>query len=217
MTGADMKHPKDIVREGYDKVSFAYRSDEPHAAALSHYEGWLNELTPLLPTRASILDLGCGCGVPVAHILTGRGFAVTGADISPVQISRARAAVPNAEFVCADMTTLTFPAQTFAAVVALYAIIHVPLAEQRALFSSIHRWLTPGGWFLATLGAGNWTGTEDNWLNVAGGTMYWSHAAAATYEKWLMDAGFAVQESRFIPEGGSGGHTLFWAQKKIGE
>ncbi len=127
-----MKHPKDIVRDGYDKISWAYRPDAPDADTLSNYDDWLNELAPRLPAGSPVLDLGCGCGVPVAKFLAEKGFAVTGADISPVQISRARAAVPNADFLCADMTTLTFPAHAFAAVVSFYAVIHVPLAEQPA-------------------------------------------------------------------------------------
>lgn len=209
-----MKHPKDIVRDGYDKISWAYRPDAPDADTLSNYDDWLDELAPRLPAGSPVLDLGCGCGVPVAKFLAEKGFAVTGADISPVQISRARAAVPNADFLCADMTTMTFPAHAFAAVVSFYAVIHVPLAEQPALLSSVRRWLTPGGWFLATLGADHWTGTEENWLNVEGGTMFWSHADAATYAQWLTDAGFAICQTRFIPEGAGGGHTLFLAQKK---
>ena len=54
-----------------------------------------------------MLDLGCGNGVPVARELSAR-FAVTGVDLSPVQVERARALVPGARFVCADMTAVEF-------------------------------------------------------------------------------------------------------------
>src|SRR5205814_1785289 len=132
--GAAM-NPKDIVRTGYDKISHTYRGDaidrdDPDIVA---YVQWVTELITIVPGGGSVLELGCGNGVPVAQLLAQAGFAVTGVDISPVQISRAQANVPAARFVCADMTTLAFPAQAFAAVVSFYAIIHVPLAEQRAL------------------------------------------------------------------------------------
>jgi SAM-dependent methyltransferase len=173
---------------------------------------WVNELIAIVPAAGALLDLGCGNGVPVAQLLAEAGFAVTGVDISPVQIGRAQAIVPTARFVCGDMTALEFPAQTFAAITSFYAIIHVPLAEQRGLFANIYRWLQPGGYLMATVGVGAWTGTEENWLDVAGAQMYWSHADTLTYQEWLVEQGFVVCWTRFIPEG-NGGHSLFLAQR----
>ena len=74
-----------------------------------------------------------------------RTFTVTGVDLSPVQIERARRNVPEATFLCADMTRLEFSAGQFALITAFYAIIHVPLAEQPALLRSLYTWLRPGG------------------------------------------------------------------------
>ena len=92
-----MKRPKDIVREGYDKVSFAYRGDEPERKVgagthdLDEYKAWVGELTTRLPPRSAILDLGCGCGLPATKLLA-EEYVVTGCDISQVQIERARGA-----------------------------------------------------------------------------------------------------------------------------
>lgn len=203
----DPLSPKEIVRQGYDKISYAYRTDEGENMP-SDYEGWLGELTPLLPAGAPVLELGCGCGVPVGRLLAEQ-YKVTGVDISPVQIERARRLVPAAHFLCADMAALEFPAESFAAVVSFYAIIHLPVEEQPALFANIYRWLRPGGYLLATVGHRAWTGTAEEWL---GARMYWSHAAEATYRQWLTTQGFAIQWSRFIPEGDEG-HTLLLARK----
>lgn len=204
---------KDIVRQGYDKVSLAYRTDEDSAAFPLDYAAWLSELMPLLPYDAKILELGCGCGMPVAQILSEK-FSVVGVDISAVQIERARQIVPRAEFICADMTEIDFPTGSFAAIVSLYAVIHVPLDEQPALFSKLFEWLQPAGYLLVTVGSQAWTGIEENWLDVSGATMFWSHADAATYESWLADAGFKLHWSRFIAEGNDGGHQLIFAQKQ---
>jgi hypothetical protein len=73
-------------------------------------------------------------------------------------------------------------------------------------------WLQSGGYFLATVGTDAWTGTEADWLDIAGGLMYWSHADIATYQRWYEDQGFRICWTRFIPEGNSG-HTLLMAQK----
>jgi SAM-dependent methyltransferase len=174
----------------------------------SDYEGWLGELTPLLPAGSPVLELGCGCGVPVAQRLAEQ-FEVTGVDISPVQIERARRLVPAARFVCGDMAGLTLAADSWAAVVSFYAIIHLPVEEQPGLFANIYRWLRPGGYLLATVGHRAWTGTEADWL---GANMYWSHTDEATYREWLTTQGFSVRWTRFIPEG-DGGHTLLLAEK----
>lgn len=207
--------PKAIVRAGYDLVSRAYRGDSlsPGDPALSQYASWLGELAALIPPGARVLDLGCGNGVPAARMLAEAGFAVTGVDLSPVQIERARANVPEANFICADMAELAFPPETFAAIVSFYAIIHLPRAEQPGLLTAIAGWLRPSGYLLATLGADAWTGTEDDWLGVAGGRMYWSHADAATYARWCAEAGLDVCWTRFVPEG-QGGHTLLLAQRR---
>lgn len=207
-------NPKEIVRSGYDNVSQAYRGDAIELSNPEHlrYIGWVNELLPALPAGAAVLDLGCGNGVPTARLLADAGYAVTGADLSPVQVRRAQALVPQAHFICADMTELTFPPTTFAAVVAFYAIIHVPLVQQPGLFAAIYGWLQAGGYLLATVGAEAWTGVEQDWLDVAGTSMYWSHADVATYRRWLEEQGFSIEWIRFIPEG-QGGHCLLLAQK----
>ncbi len=199
--------PEDIVRQGYDAVSHAYRSDT--SDNISEYRSWLAALTPLLPTNAPVLDLGCGCGVPVAQALSA-SFQVMGIDISPVQIERAQSLVSQAKFLCADVTQVEFPPHSFAAVVAFYSIIHIPVAEHPRLFDKIRQWLRPGGYLMATVGHTAWTGTQDDWL-VPGATMFWSHADAETYYQWLQSSGFSIVCSEFVPEGDSG-HTLVLAR-----
>src|SRR5688572_23091368 len=65
----DPREQKQLVRDGYDAVSEIYqrRAEGESRAA---YDGWLDELTPLLPPASPVLDLGSGCGLPVARRLT---------------------------------------------------------------------------------------------------------------------------------------------------
>ncbi|KKK05808.1 class I SAM-dependent methyltransferase [Micromonospora sp. HK10] len=204
----DGNDERDLVRRGYDALSYHYRSDD---ADDGQYGPWLAGLHGRLPASAAVLDLGCGCGVPVARFLADAGHHVTGVDISDVQIERARRLVPTGTFLRADASQLQLPPASLDAVVCLYALIHLPLADQPRLIESIATWLRPGGWLLATVGTSAWTGTEDNWLG-GPATMWWSHADAATYRSWLHQAGLAIIAEDFIPEGSSG-HTLFWARR----
>ncbi|MFD0447472.1 class I SAM-dependent methyltransferase [Streptomyces indonesiensis] len=166
----DIDDPKDVVRRGYDALARHY---EESYATETKYRPWLDTLQQRIPATATVLDLGCGSGLPVARVLSAAGHRVTGVDISGEQIRRAREFVPEAEFRQADATALEFPAAAFDAVVSLYALIHIPLDEQPPLLARIATWLRPGGWLLGTTGHSAWTGTDDNWLG-GGATMWWS-------------------------------------------
>jgi SAM-dependent methyltransferase len=203
---------RDLVRRGYDTISLAYRGDDGSAAAssaedVSRYAGWIEELARLLPAGGRVVDLGCGAGIPATRELTGHGLQVLGVDFSAVQLHRARALVPAAGLVQADIAELGLRPASADAVVSFYALIHVPLADQQALFPRIRGWLRPGGYLLAIVGAGRWTGTED----YLGASMFWDHADTSTYLRWLQVAGLDPIWVRFIPEGGSG-HSLVLAR-----
>lgn len=205
------ENPKRIVRDGYDLISSAYRSDNFEYEG-SEYASWLSLLVPRLAPHSKVLDLGCGCGLPVAKTLAEQ-FDVTGVDFSAVQIQRARELVPDAQFVLSDITEVDFEPGSLDAVISFYTFIHLPLAEQRPLLKSICRWLRMDGYLLSTFGENRWTGTESDWLGVTGATMWWSHTDSSTYRDWLDRLGFEILSSRFIPEG-EGGHRLFLSTKR---
>jgi SAM-dependent methyltransferase len=201
---------KETVRRGYDKLSYAYRADDT-PDDYGDYAAWARILADRLPERSPLLDIGCGCGLPATKLLAER-FDVTGVDFSEVQIRRAKRLVPAARFLCGDISEQSFPSESYAAVVSFYAIIHMPLEEHPGLFEKIAMWLRPSGYLLATVGHDAWTGTDETYLGVAGGTMCWSHADEATNVRWVKQAGLHVHWTRFVPER-DGGHTLVFAQK----
>jgi GrpB-like predicted nucleotidyltransferase (UPF0157 family)/protein-L-isoaspartate O-methyltransferase len=198
--GLDGDGARALVREAYDRVSYAYRADDGDDAR----EGaWAKRVDGRLAAGSDVLDLGCGCGVPVARLLAAR-HAVTGVDISPVQIARARRLVPGARFVCADMTEVEHEPASFDAVVALYSLVHVPLDEQRLLYARIAGWLRADGLLLATVGASRYRGIEEGWLDVEGADVFFDHADAATHVEMLRTAGFDVERVEHAPEGDAG-------------
>lgn len=214
MTGGDAAErarQRDLVRRGYDAISAAYRGDDGQAASSSaedvgRYAGWVTELAGLLRPGALVVDLGCGAGLPATRELADRGLRVLGVDFSEVQLRRARRLVPGARLVRADMTALRLRPASVDAVVSFYALIHVPLADQRALLPRIRDWLRPGGYLLAIVGATRWTGTE----NYLGAEMFWDHGDTGTYRRWLREARLTPVWDRYVPEG-VGGHSLILA------
>jgi cyclopropane fatty-acyl-phospholipid synthase-like methyltransferase len=170
---------------------------------------WLDKLLTRLDEGSNVLELGCGGGSPASRALAER-HQLVGVDISPRQIERARARVPNAAFECADATELELEPDRFDAVVSLYMLGHVPRAEQAPLLVAIASWLKPGGWFLTTMGtAGAEDEVEDDWL---GAPMFWASFDEATNRRMLNEAGLELVETRVIPmeEPGQGLVSFMW-------
>ena len=200
---------KNIVRAGYNARAAEYlatRTEDSEDVQL------LQELVQRLPRGAKVLDAGCGAGVPVTKFLS-RFFEVTGVDFAEAQIQLARQLVPQAQFVCQDMTELAFPDQSFDAICSYYAIIHIPRQEHRRLFLNLHRILRPSGLALLCLGAGDLADDIDE--NYLGARMYWSHYDADTNIRMLQECCFNVIWSKIVADSTAPGsvHLFVLAQK----
>jgi ubiquinone/menaquinone biosynthesis C-methylase UbiE len=190
-----MDRRKQIVRDAYDRIADRYLNWSVHSQVRAHY---LQVLLAALPADgAEVLELGCGAGLPVTKALAPRAH-VTAADISPEQVRRAKANVPDAEILCADMMALKFPGAQFDAVAAFYTISHLPREEHAEMFRRIARWLKPGGTFLATLGAAALDDrVEPDWL---GAPNFFSQFDPWTYLLMLYDSGFDIVSAEIVPQ-----------------
>jgi cyclopropane fatty-acyl-phospholipid synthase-like methyltransferase len=182
-----------LVRDGYDRCSGAYteaRRREPG-----------RELAPLLAHLAQgsrVLDVGCGAGVPIAAALAGE-HRVTGVDVSPEQIRRARESVQSATFLLGDAMSVALPAASFDAVVSFYVVFHLPREEHEELFRRFERWLVPGGVLAVTVSRfREETYTESDFFGVP---MYWSNWSRDDYVDMLARAGFELLETGTIGHG----------------
>jgi SAM-dependent methyltransferase len=188
-----MDEPRAIVAAGYDRLASRYLDWSARTVDPAR-ERMVGELITRLPRGHSLLDLGCGAGVPTTGTLAQR-YAVTGVDVSSAQLAAARANVPTATFIEADIASIDFAPESFDAVTALYVISHVPREHHANLFGRIARWLRPNGLFVASLGAGDspdWTG---DWLGVP---MFFSSFDAAENERLLTAAGFELDIAEVV-------------------
>jgi arsenite methyltransferase len=97
-----------------------------------------------------VLDLGSGAGTDslVAAQMVGAGGSVTGIDMTPEMLAKARAAAAemgasNVEFVEGEAERLPFDDASFDVVISNGVIDLIP--DKDAVFAELHRVLAPGG------------------------------------------------------------------------
>ena len=104
------------------------------------------------PARAgrAVLDLGSGAGTDslVAAQMVGEQGSVTGIDMTPEMLTKARTAAaemnaPNVEFVESEAERLPFPDESFDVVISNGVIDLIP--DKDAVFAELFRVLVPGG------------------------------------------------------------------------
>jgi SAM-dependent methyltransferase len=195
----------ELVRRGYDRAAGRY------AAARDRFKSgkYLDLLVERLRPGATILDAGCGAGVPIDSYLVERGCAVRGIDISAMQIDLARANVPEAAYEVRDMSGLRDFEYAVDAVVSFYAIFHTPRVAHLDLLQTFETFLQPGGLLLVTMGVSDWVGSDDDFYGV---TMHWSHYDAATNRDLVARAGFDIVFDEIDPSGDER-HLVILARK----
>jgi cyclopropane fatty-acyl-phospholipid synthase-like methyltransferase len=183
----------ELVGRGYDTIGERFVEWRDRIVGDPRRE-WEEELVSRLQDGARVLELGCGAGVPDTLRLAGR-FQVTGVDVSAEQVRRARAAVPEAEFIQADFTALELEPESFDAVVSFYAFNHVPRELLAPTFARIHRWLVPRGLLMTALGTSDteaWTG---DWL---GAPTFFSSFPPETNTRLVREAGFEILRDELV-------------------
>jgi SAM-dependent methyltransferase len=156
-------------------------------------EEWTRKIEAFAIPGEAVVELGCGTGVPVGRFLASR-YEYTGIDASPGMLAQARAALPRANLVHADMHTVDFAPASLGAVVAFSSISHTPRDQHSALFAKIASWIRPGGVFIGNLHSRDDPDSyEPSWLGA--GPMRWSGFDGTTNVRLLTEAGFSMIES----------------------
>ena len=199
------------MADAADEVVGIYRR---HAEAWTRARGtelpevaWLDGFSALLPPGGSVLDLGCGSGVPVARDLARRGLSVTGVDSAPEMIAMFRANLPTQRAHVADMRVLALD-QRFSGVVAWDSFFHLTPDDQRAMFPIFAMHGEPGAALLFTSGPqhGEVLGVLE------GDSLYHASLSPEEYRLLLRQTGFEVRW-HLSEDPSSGGRTVWLAQK----
>ncbi len=128
-----------LIRADFDRLAPHYREGWSHN---THYHAYLLRHIP--DPCHDALDVGCGIGTFTCE-LARRAHRVTGIDLSPAMLIRARqraAAFPNVTCQEADIMTLPLAPESVDCIASIAALHHVPLAE---VLPRLRAALRPGG------------------------------------------------------------------------
>ena len=169
---------------------------------------WLDRFLKLIPAGESILDLGCGAGLPISGYLIRQGYAVTGVDSSSPLIELCRTRFPQQEWIVADMRTLDL-GRRFAGVLAWDSFFHLTPEDQEAMFPVFARHAGPGAALMFTSGPqhGSVLGEFE------GEPLYHGSLDPAEYTALLDQIGFDVAE-HVAEDPTCGEHTIWLAQAR---
>ncbi len=162
-TGVEARDAR--VRAAYGVVAGAYAQALAGELAGKPFDRWLLQRVAELVGPLPVVDVGCGPG-QVAGFLASCGASVTGLDIAPEMVERARELFPAASFEVGDLRTLMRPraAAGWGAITAWYAVVHLGGSELPAAVGALARTLAPGGWLALATHIGDAVLHEDTFL-----------------------------------------------------
>jgi SAM-dependent methyltransferase len=194
----------DDIIDLYERHAHDFATDR--GRALAGEEDWLRQFTRLLPPTATILDIGCGSGEPIARYLIEKGFAVTGVDASPTLISLCRQRFPDRHWHVADMRQLAL-GTTFDGLLAWDSFFHLTPADQREMFAVFKRHAANGAALMFTSGGS----LGESIGSYHGDPLYHASLSPEEYETLLKSAGFRVV-AHVTEDPECGYHTIWLAQ-----
>ena len=194
-----------LVKDNYNKGA------ENYLAGRDKFKNtrYLEIFNELLPEQPTILDIGCGAGIPVDEYFISHGHKIIGIDISEEQIKLAKNAIPEGSFFVQDMSELKNAQYKVDAVVSFYAIFHTDRKRHKIIFSMIHSFLPKGGKILVTMGSSNYEGEEDDFFGM---NMFWSQYDSGKNRKIIQDSGFKILLDE-IDSNGRERHQIVIAEK----
>jgi trans-aconitate methyltransferase len=200
--------PDELGRH-YNQIADIYEQKRSLTIGTNYADKFLQLLLPHFdcPDSCTILDIGCGTGIPLTRQLAKSGAKVIGLDISAKMIEKARRNVPNASFRNGDMATIQFETK-FDGVFAWDSLFHIPLEKQEEVIRKIIGWLNPNGVFLFTAG-----GNHGELVSEMFGTpFYYSSLSADQYENILEEENCRVI-IHDIDDPSSDGHRVICCRK----
>jgi 2-polyprenyl-3-methyl-5-hydroxy-6-metoxy-1,4-benzoquinol methylase len=191
---------------GYEEAAETFMSTRnPRIGVIT-----VREWSHMLPPRSSILDLGCGHGVPISQTLIEEGFTVYALDASARLMSAFRKSFPYVPAECSAIEDSVFFQRTFDGVVAWGLMFLLPADVQSVVIHKIARALNPGGRFLFTSPKEAIT-----WIDTLTGRESMSLGVERYQE--ILRAADLILSGEHIDEGGNHYYSIFKPKEKVAD
>ncbi|MDO3705254.1 class I SAM-dependent methyltransferase [Micromonospora sp. C28SCA-DRY-2] len=164
------------TRHSYDRVADRYATEIGDELTGKPLDRALLAALAEFGAGGPVLDVGCGPGQAAAE-LAGRGARPVGLDLSPAMCALATRAT-GLPCCVADMTALPVRSAAVAAIVCLYAVIHLDAPGRAAAYAEFARVLRPGG---SALIAFHTRDAETPSGQARTHTDWWGHPVALTF------------------------------------
>lgn len=180
---------------GYERIAadfIAGRGGDVNGIGASDVRNWVRQLQP----GATVLDLGCGTGIPLSKVLVEEGMTVYGLDASPAMIETFQGNFPDAPVICEAIEDSLFFGRKFDGIIAWGLVFLLPECKQAELFKRVADAILSGGKLLFTAPdqPASWEDRMTGQVSVSLG--------AERYGQLLLSAGFTSIEG-FEGEGGN--------------
>lgn len=130
---------------GYEAIASDFAQQRQKSSiGLATIKAWARALPP----GGTVLDIGCGSGVPISKEMANLGFSVAGIDASPSLIAEFHRQLPTAVWACEAVEDSLFFGRTFDAVIAIGLMFLLSADTQRRVILRVGEQLKDGGHFL---------------------------------------------------------------------
>ena len=136
---------------GYEAVSeefLAGRGSRSRSAGIGVKE--VRKWARTLPRDNSVIDLGCGPGIPITTVLVEEGLRVFGVDAAPSFVAAFQHNLPGTPIVCEAVQESGLFDRTFDAVLSWGLMFLLKAEDQHRLIQRFAEILVPGGRLLFT-------------------------------------------------------------------
>lgn len=220
--------PPEVLRartkDSYDAIASRYLQWSSAGTGHATRMKYIDRALPSSDTwsNATVLELGCGAGIPVTAALLARGMKVVANDISSTMIALAKEKLHSekVEFIEGDMMDLIFSRNSLDAVMAFFSILHLPPSDQPIIIKRISEWLRPGGVFVANFAAGDPLSTvEDKFMGAEKGVVHFGSLGDDRTLAVIEQSGLVVSAKDTISEeaddGKAAGTHLWIIARKV--
>ena len=136
---------------GYEAVSeefLASRGSRSRSTGIGVKE--VRKWARALPRDSSVIELGCGPGIPITTVLVEEGLRVFGVDAAPSFVAAFQRNLPGTPIVCETVQESRFFDRTFDAILSWGLMFLLNADDQHRLIQRFAEILVPGGRLLFT-------------------------------------------------------------------